>query len=147
MRVAYVAGIMPYLKNSQKRDFFIAYYNKMQEVGYHWKANTSHGKLLRDFIEIGAFDYVPETEMKKILSWMILCYIGEPGEYGYYGRGRKVFYSNSGAPLIEEIFKGLNGRISQKDIIDIKNDSKIITASCNNKYIERRFEDLIDILA
>jgi hypothetical protein len=34
---------------------------------------------------------------------MVLCYIGEPGEYGFYGHNRKVFYSNAASYRIERL--------------------------------------------
>lgn len=41
----------------------------------------------------------------QIVRWMTLCHVGEEGSYGTMGRNRKVIYSNSAAPLIEQMFR------------------------------------------
>ena len=45
-----------------------------------------------------------EEPRRKILLWLTLCYLGERGGYGA-GIGRPVFYSNSGAPRVAQLFK------------------------------------------
>lgn len=36
---------------------------------------------------------------------MVLCYLGEPGGYGTWGRNRKVFSSDTATPYIWRMFK------------------------------------------
>lgn len=106
MRVANISGISPYLRRAHINAFYADYYERMKEVGYHWSDHDRHGELLRDLREVGSTVFCTDEGIKKhILEWVILCYIGEPGGYGPYGRSRKVFYSNSGAPLCYEIIE------------------------------------------
>lgn len=55
--------------------------------------------------EYGGLVFIPEDIKPNFVEWLILCYIGEPGGYGYHDRYRKVFYSNSGAPLSFEFYR------------------------------------------
>ena len=99
VRVADAAGVLPYLRKSQRRAFFDAYLSQLNLTGHHWSGNASHGGLLRKLREFGGLRAIPDEELREILKWMVLCYIGDPGGRGM-GVNRKVFYSNSGAPLI-----------------------------------------------
>jgi len=40
---------------------------------------------------------------REIVQWLVLTYMGVPGGHGFYGRNRKVFYSDTAAPIIHEI--------------------------------------------
>lgn len=104
VRVAAAAGILPYLRKPQRRAFFRAYLDQLKLTGHHWSKNATHGGLLRKLREFGGLSAIPEEELREILKWMVLCYVGEPGGRGM-GMNRKVFYSNSGAPLITEIIQ------------------------------------------
>lgn len=146
MRVAHISGIAPYLKNAQKKDFYVNFYNKMKEVGYWWESNSEHGKLLRDFQEVGALEYCGEEEKVKIVKWLVLCYIGEQGGYGDFGYNRSVFYSNSGAPLAAEIIKNSKHILPLSKLLDIKNRSSRITQKCKISSIQYRFDELSELL-
>jgi hypothetical protein len=102
VRVATVIGILPYLRKAQRVAFFRAYNQKLREATPDWTSNAQHGALLRALQEFGGLAVIPEEELNSTLQWLVLCYVGEPGGYGA-GRNRKVFYSNSAAPLIRKI--------------------------------------------
>lgn len=142
-RVAYAAGIFPYLKKSQLIDFFKGFYEQMTKTGYRFTDHKAHGELLRNFSEVGSLIFCPNEIRDDILEWLILLYIGEPGGYGM-GVHRSVFYSNVGAPLAFEIIK------ESKDICSevfarIKDDSRKIKTAINNQHVARRFEAIVDL--
>lgn len=143
VRVAASAGVLPYLKRSQRRDFFAAYAENMERVGYEWRANPHHGGLLRQLEEFGGLDAVPEELRGRYLKWLVQCFIGEPGGYGQ-GVNRRVFYSNSAEPLIIDLFKNAQRWVS--DTLDgLRTDNKIKIALSRDGAISRRFENLFDL--
>lgn len=141
-RVAYAAGILPYLKKSVLIDFFRAYLEEMNKVGFDFKSNDKHGELLRNFMEVGALIHCPVDVLSDLLEWLILCYIGEPG-YGRYGDSRRVFYSNIGAPLALDILKS-SGRDIAGTVKDLAKSSKRIRQACGNEHVARRFQQILD---
>ena len=143
-RVAYAAGILPYLKKAQLKTFFTNILEQMKKTGYSFRSHSSHGELLRNFSEIGGLNYCPEDIFEEALEWLILCYIGEPGGYGE-GRNRRVFYSNVGAPLALEIIKGCKKNIST-NVAQLAKSSKDFKIACRDEYVARRFQTILDNL-
>lgn len=143
-RVAYQSGIFPYLKKTQLRQFFSEFSARFLQTGYSFKSHQSHGELLRNFQEVGGLKHCPEESTNDILDWLILCYIGEPGGYGDFGRNRSVFYSNVGAPIcysiIEEAGRDLSSLITNRSL-----ENQHIKNSIQNDHVSRRFESLLDI--
>jgi len=144
MRVAYVTGIIPYLRKASVLEYFKQFFAKMKQIGYHWTENASHGDLLRDLKEVGGLTYCPDEIKKLILRWLILCFIGEKGGYGDYGRGRRVFYSNSGAPLAYDIIED-DRSITRNMMNEIKKSSATIRSACSDQNVDQRFQELLDI--
>jgi hypothetical protein len=145
MRVAYISGILPYLRSAHINSYYDSYYHRMEKVGYHWDNNDKHGELLRDLKEVGGTTYCSDQKIKdKIIKWLTLCYIGESGGYGYHGRHRKVFYSNSGAPLALEIIEEDN-KITLEDIERIKKGNEEIKHKVSDKFVMRRFQEIVDL--
>jgi hypothetical protein len=143
MRVAHASKILPYLRKAHLLEFYQDYLRKMKNVGFGWRNNDKHGELLRDLKEVGGLYYCPEEIKHDLLEWLILCYIGEPGGYGFYGRNRKVFYSNTGAPLAYELIEA-DSTLSAEKMIEMKNKG-LIKELVEDMYVSRRFEELIDI--
>jgi len=143
-RVAFAAGVFPYLRTAHRHDFFAQVLVEMKKVGFHWKAYDKHGDLLRNFREVGGLVYCPEKIRKEILYWLALTYIGEPGGHTRYGNIRPVFYSNSAAPLIEEIVRDAKEIIAEE--IQEIGKRKNITIYCSNQHVARRFEALLDLV-
>lgn len=142
-RVIATAGILPYLKQANLKDLFSAFYLEMEKTGYSFTSHQKHGELLRNLQELGGLDFCPDDIMRKIIKWLILCYIGEPG-FGPYSCARRVFYSNIGAPLSLEIL-----RTSFKDIHAIvtelhKKSHEVKNACGASEHMERRFQDILD---
>ncbi|MER6405947.1 hypothetical protein ABT269_20915 [Streptomyces viridosporus] len=144
VRVAHAAGILPYFRKAQRTAFFRSQLETLEKIGHSWRANASHGPALRLFPEFGGLAAVPADVRVQIVRWMTLCYIGEEGGYGTMGRNRKVFYSNSAAPLIEQMFKDAR-EIIREDLSGLQKDRSVKRA-CADEYVARRFQDLLDLV-
>ncbi|MER5337847.1 hypothetical protein [Micromonospora sp. NPDC002717] len=143
VRVANAAGILPFLRKAQRRAFFESYLDQLNRTGYHWAQNTSHGALLRNLQEYGGLKAIPEETDREVVKWMVLCYVGEPGGRGM-GVNRKVFYSNSAAPLIEAIIE-INPDISGRHLKALSADPDVKRACDQSTHVARRFQDLLDL--
>lgn len=143
VRVAEAAGVFPYLRQAARVKFFSEYYIEMKKVGTRWTAHDKHGRLLRSFIEYGGIDNCPDSVRKQILKWLVLTYVGEPGGKTWYGHVRKVYYSNTAAPLIEDILSSSSIDLEQ-GLKDIRCHKDIEFAICT-EHIARRFDKLLDI--
>lgn len=144
VRVAHFAGVLPYLRKAQRASFFRAYHDQLLQVGYHWTSNPSHGTLLRSLNEFGGLRSIPERELILIIKWLVLCYIGEPGSYGA-GVNRKVFYSNSAAPLIESLLAD-GPDVARQPLAGLADDRAVKRACSYSDAVARRYQDLLDIV-
>jgi len=144
IRVAYAAGVLPYLKQAHLRDFFATVLDGMHKIGTHWRAYNSHGELLRSFKDVGGLKYAPPKIRNEILKWLVLAYIGERGGQTTYGNVRHVFYSNTAAPLVEELISESADLVSD-DLKQLKKDKDIVRACCTD-HIIRRFDELLDLV-
>jgi hypothetical protein len=143
MLVAYAANVMPYLKQSHRKDFFSTVLVCMQQVGYRWRAYEHHGELLRSFKEVGGLLFCPADVRYEILKWLALAYIGEPGGRTMYGNVRPVYFSNTAARIIPEIVRDAS-LVIQDDIKQLAKDREVKDA-CTTIYIERRWEAFLDL--
>lgn len=141
-RVAIASGIFPYLKQSHREDFFEEVFAQMEKVSYRWSAYSEHGELLRSFSEFGGLFHCPPSSREKILKFLVLLYIGEPGGRTSYGNVRHVYYSNSGAPLAAELIKSAGSSIAE-EVRQLSMDSDI-KFLISDQHVARRFEGLLD---
>jgi hypothetical protein len=143
-RVAYAAGVLPYLKKSMLIDFFRAYLEEMNKAGFSFKSHNKHGELLRNLMDVGGLNHCPEEVLPEVLEWLILCYIGE-SSYGPWSGYRRVFYSNVGAPLALDIIMNCERDLSSitKSLGD---SSKRIIQMCSDEYVARRFQQVLDTI-
>jgi hypothetical protein len=116
----------------------------MEKVGIRWVAHAEHGELLRSFIEVGGLQYCPEEVDKKILKWLVLTYLGEPGGVTRFGNVRHVFYSDTAVSYIPQIIKDSRNKIDET-LRSLSND-RVIAQLCKDQHIAKRFEDLLDLL-
>lgn len=144
VRVAHAARILPYLRKAQRVAFFRNQLDGLEKIGHNWRGNASHGPALRLFPEFGGLQAVPEEVRGEMVKWMALCYIGEPGGYGDMGRFRKVFYSNSAAPLIEQMFQ--DSRDSVRDDLAAAQSDRTVKRACRDEHVARRFDNLLDLV-
>ena len=78
----------------------------------------------------------------KLLRWLVLLYIGQPGGPTRFWNVRPVFYSNSGAPIAQEMIKDASTLIGN-ELRALQEDKKV-QAAVSNAHIARRFEVLLD---
>lgn len=143
-KVANAGGFLIYLKQRVRREFFEGYAERLWKIQHSWTSHDQHRDILVELDDVGGFPCCPPCEARvRILLWATLCYMGEPGKYGTYGRNREVFYSNSGASRIAELIKA-GGTEIKLDIEQLAKNPEI-KAKMGNKAIARRFEELIDL--
>ena len=104
-QVAVVSGTFPYLKKRQQRALIEHFTSRFSEIKPAWRNHGEPGELLDDFEAVGGFSVCPDPAIRRIVRWMIRAYVGEPGGYGTFGRGRAVFYSNTAARRIEKLLR------------------------------------------
>lgn len=143
-RVANAIGVFPYLRQSARKSFFENVLENMSRVGTNWSAYEKHGELLRTFKDYGGLENcTPETK-KDILKYLVLTYIGTPGGRTQYGNIRHVYYSNTAAPLIEELVASA-ATVLKADLNSLAND-KDVKRRLVDEHIARRFEALLDLV-
>lgn len=143
-KVAAAAGVLGYLKKRQTEAFFAWLHERLVKVGHHWKMFSEHGALLDDIEDVGGLSACPPALRRQIVLWMVLCYLGEPGGYGWYGRNREVFYSNTAAPRIRRMLNAAAALVSE-DLDSAMQDHRV-EAAIKSKFIGRRSEQLMDIV-
>ena len=139
-KVALACGALPYLRQTQVYDFFSTYFQKMKQVGYKWGAYANHTELLEDLEDVGGLKYCPEDLQLSYLKWLFLAYIGEPS----IRHPRPVFYSNNAAPIVKRLLQQAPTPIKLR-IQPLASDDKDIIALISNKFVARRFEELLDL--
>lgn len=143
-KVMYASGIFPYLKQNKRLDFFCKFLERFKTTGFSWRNNKDHEKLFDDFEDIGALKYCPDDLREHFILWLTLCYIGEPGGYGR-GHNRSVFYSDTVAYRIVEIFK--NNKEDVLPCFTILLGKKDVSLLIKNGDIKKRADHLLQILS
>lgn len=142
-RVAVAAGVFAYLKQSQRNDYFETVASELNKIGYTFRSHDKHGEPLRNLQEVGGLLFCPPPARAKILLWLVLAYIGEPGGYGA-GYNRPVFYSNAAEPIINQLLADAASQI-QQELRALESDREV-KAACGNPHIARRFQNLLDLV-
>jgi hypothetical protein len=144
IRVAFVTTTLPYLKQAHLQDFYSQIYDYINKTSYRWNAHASHGELLRSFQEVGGLLFCPPEPRLKILEWLMLAYIGEPGGRTTYGNIRNVFYSNTAVPIVEELISN-SANVIKTDIQSLAKAPRIQRAVVN-EHLQRRLDTLLDLV-
>lgn len=144
VRVAIKSRVYPYLRKAQKRAFYTDLASQLEMVSYNWRSNASHGDQLRSIIEIGGLGPVTPDHLTRFVKWMTLCYLGEPGGYGQ-GVGRSVFFSNSGAPLVRQLFEAAPEEV-RPVLVGLETDKDVAAAKGRSAAVSRRFDELLDLV-
>lgn len=144
MKVAAAAEVVLYLKQAKVKGFFQEIFKEFKKVGPRWTQNARHADLLDNLEDFGGLGVCPAIVRQNFVLWMAQCYLGEPGGYGHFGRNRRVFYSNVGAPRIYNIFKILGSDLADDLENAVKN--KVVQAAIKDKYLSRRLDDLRDLV-
>jgi hypothetical protein len=71
------------------------------------------------------------------------CIYGRAGGYGTMGQNRRVFYSNTAAPLVEELLHTSRETI-REDVRALQDDRDIRRAS-SDEHVARRYHQLLDL--
>lgn len=143
-RVAQAAGVFSFLRQTARKDFFEKVYEEFESAGTGWSAYDEHGEILRSFIEYGGFAACPPELHLKFIKWLVLTYIGTPGGVTSYGNLRHVYYSNTAAPIIRDIFESYPDAI-REHLLSLRTDEKVANR-LENPHIARRYESLIDLV-
>jgi hypothetical protein len=143
VKVAAGAGFLPYLKQSQTEAFFSDFANKLESAGYSWKNGSAYADLLDDLEDIGGLAACPAAPRCRLVLWMTLCYLGEPGGYGQFGRNRPVFYSDFGGPLIARMIRAAGTNV--RDDLRAATGDPRVKAAVRDRNIARRLENLLDM--
>ena len=144
MKVAAAGGFLPYLKQVQVQDFFRDLHRQLQKAGHAWRRYEEHTPLLEQLEDVGGLPACPAEVRGELVLWMTLCYLGEPGGYGTYGRGRPVFYSDKAAPVIKRLFEAA-GALVRPELEQAKEHGGVKTAM-EDKHVARRYEQLLDLV-
>lgn len=143
-RVANAIGVFPYLRQSARKSFFESVLENMKKVGTDWSAYEKHGELLRTFKDYGGLENCPSDIRVKILKYLVITFIGTPGGRTQYGNIRHVYYSNTAAPIIEELIGSAAATI-KAELSSLSAD-KDVKRAMSTDHISRRFERLLDLV-
>jgi len=143
MKIAAASGALPYVRQAQVQATFNDYADRLYATGYGWRNWSSHGALLDELEDIGGLANCSAPVRPRVILWMVLCYLGEPGKYGHYGRNREVFYSNSAAPRIERLVRAAGPSV-RPDIEQAMEEPRI-KAAVKVAAIARRLDALLDL--
>jgi hypothetical protein len=144
MKIAAAIGAVPYLKQRRVTAFYAEIGEKLLKLSPDWDNHDRHGDPLNEIEDYGGLAVIPDDQLPRILRWLLICYLGEPGGYGQWGRSRAVFYSDAAAPIIERLVKGADVRV--RPLLEACKRDKKIGAAMNHQPIARRFERLLDLI-
>ncbi len=144
MKVAAAGGFTPYLKQSQVAAFFREFHQRLEQLGHGWRNHPLHGDVLDDLEDVGGLGACPPEPRREVVRWLTLCYLGERGGYGWYGRHRDVFYSNPAAPKIERLFKAAGQKV-RGDLEAAGAEDERVKAAVSYQPVARRYERLLDM--
>jgi len=143
-KVASAGGFLPYLKQRQTEAFFQEFLERLRRIGFDFRSHQQHSDVLDDLEDIGGLIASPAEPRRGIVLWLTLCFLGEPGGYGWYGRNRKMFYSDVAAPRITRMLKAA-GPVIRDDLAFAKEDNRV-KAALSDAHIARRYDFLLDVV-
>jgi len=139
-KLGHATGASGYFKKVKLKDFYNQLLAEIKKASNSWSEQT---KVMTKFEDIGGLKYCPDELYYDIIKELVLIYIGEES-YGYYRNTRKVFYSNGAAPIVFRLLEE-EGKKIVPHLEQMRNKSKRIKNKLSNIYIQRRFEQLLDI--
>lgn len=145
IKVAEAGGFRPYLKQRQLEAFFSDLATEFGTLGHAWTSHPRHYAILDKLEDCGGLEAVPPTTREPFLVWMLLCYMGEPGGYGTWGRNRNVFYSDVAAPIVFQLLKRAFP-VVKDELEELRHHPKI-KAACNNEHVKQRLKRLLELLS
>lgn len=144
MKIAAAIDAVPYLKQRRVTAFYTEIGDRLLKILPSWDNYQRHRDPLNEIEDYGGLAVIPDDQLPRILRWLVICYLGEPGGYGQWGRNRAVFNSDAAAPIIERLIKGGDARV--RPLLEASANDKKIAAAMNHQPISRRFERLLDLI-
>lgn len=144
MKIASAIGAVPYLKQRRVSGFFEDQANALRAISPGWGNHFRHADPLNAIEDYGGLAVVPDDQLEDLLRWMVICYLGEKGGYGAWGRNRPVFNSDVAAPIIERLFKA--GGVRLRNALERVAAHKKIVELIGYKPIARRLDKLRDLI-
>lgn len=138
-KIGNACGAMGYFKKVRLLDFYGNLKTEVKAIGTDWNTQKTFCTKLED---IGGLKYCPIEHYEDLLKYLVIFYIGERS-YGRYSASRPVFFSNGAAPIITRLIE--NDANKANPILESFRKKKPIKNDIENKYLLRRFEDLIDL--
>jgi len=139
-KLGHATNASGYFKKVKLKDFYNQLLNEIETASNNWPEQT---KVMEKFENIGGLRYCPDELYYDIIKGLVLIYIGEES-YGQYRETRRVFFSNGAAPIAFRVLKEAGEKIIPY-LEQMRDKSKRIKCKISNKYIQRRFEELLDI--
>lgn len=139
-KLGHATGASGYFKKVKLKDFYNQLLVEIKSASGDWHDQT---KIMAKFEDIGGLRYCPDDLYYDIMKEVVLIYIGEES-YGYYRNSRKVFFSNGAAPIVYRLLQD-EGKKIIPHLEKMRQLSKRIKYRISNIYIQRRFEQLLDI--
>ena len=138
-KLGHASGASGYFKKVKLRDFYGQLLGELRAAG-DW---STQGKVMAKFEDIGGLTYCPKELYYDIIKELVLIYIGEES-WGQFKNSRKVFYSNSAAPIVYRVLEN-EGKKIISHLEQMQKSSKRVKNKISNIYVQRRFENLKDI--
>lgn len=142
-KVSNAAGVLPYLKDNSRRDFFAGYLQRLAAIGDGWRAFAKHREPLEELEDVGGLMPCTDEIARGLLRWMTLCYVGTRGGTTSFGHVRPVYYSDAAAPIIERLVAGGGERVLRM-LKELRDDPDVKTRLASCKDVAARYEDLLD---
>lgn len=139
-KLGHATGASGYFKKVKLKDFYNLLLEEIKAASSDWSKQSA---VMTKVEDIGGLRYCPEDIYYDVMKELVLTYIGEES-YGYYRNTRKVFFSNGAAPIVFRILEG-EGKKIVSHLERMRDKSKRIKYKISNIYIQRRFEQLLDI--
>jgi len=138
-KIGNACGAMGYFKKVRLIDFYGNLKAEALAIGTDWNTQKSFCAKLED---IGGLKYCPGEHYDELLKSLVIFYIGERS-YGPNSGYRPVFFSNGAAPIVSRIIE--NDATKANPILENFRKKKPIKNKIEDKYLLRRFEDLLDL--
>ncbi len=142
-KVADAAGVMPYLKESKRKDFYHECLERLHAVGHAWASYAKHQQPLGELLEVGGLAHCPDGEVLVCLcKWLLLCFVGTRGGRTSYGNFRPAYYSDVAEPLIERLV-GRGGERVREILRRLRHDPEVRGRLASCAELVARYDQLL----
>ena len=138
-KIGNACGALGYFKKVRLKDFFQKIRVELEESGTSW---SQQKKVCAKLEDVGGLQYCPKDIYDDVLKELVRIYIGQRS-FGPNSGYRPVFYSNGAAPIISRIIEDESKQVANS--IEKLRENRRIKDKIQDKYLLRRFEDLVDL--